>query len=155
MSLVFSPADIEDEFGYTTEQQTTWRARGFLMDFGSKGDNGRWQYSFLDALGFFTAKYLSDYLGIESALMKGRSSANAVLFWAQSAHSGAECSAPRYRVFWRGQSVGGDFMVHELTEMNRGSASATPASFFVLDHNKVASELSGYFKALAPLAKTE
>jgi hypothetical protein len=70
-----------------------WRRLGLLSDYGTQGQNGRWQYSVRDAVGFWMAERFSVrglFMERGPALKRARQYAPSIMFVAMDFHLGRE-----------------------------------------------------------------
>jgi len=58
--LTFTPAEIEAYTRWTPEATRDLRHKGFLSNYGSQSDAGRWKYSIRDLIAFWMADHLRD-----------------------------------------------------------------------------------------------
>lgn len=55
---MFTPADVEFRIGWKADALRDFRRKGYLENYGSKGENGRWTYSHRDVVGLWIAETL-------------------------------------------------------------------------------------------------
>lgn len=93
---VYTPGEIEGLTGWHTAGQRDLRLKGYLANYGQKGENGRWLYSARDVVAFYVASILHerDRNGVRLHEIFAQS-------WTNAEHVAALASgknAPRYFV---------------------------------------------------------
>ena len=58
----FTPSEVANLLGLSTEAQRVRRKRANTIYFGTKGDNGKWTFSRRDLIGIWVAEHLQDLL---------------------------------------------------------------------------------------------
>ena len=75
----FSPAQVGEITNIPPEQMRDWRRLGWIDNFGTEGENGRWAYNARDVAALWIAGRLSVSMKLEDALRSAYSAAPAVL----------------------------------------------------------------------------
>lgn len=100
----FSPADVEELTGWHAQGQRDMRHKGYLENYGTLGDNGRWRYSKRDLIAFWIAGVLYERERRDLAQTLAQS-------WTMAEHVLARVEArpaPQFVVFgWKTERLAG------------------------------------------------